>query len=103
MPVDELMAIAVGSMGMSLDDFCSMTPHEFNEVFRSWHRTHVEQPWEQTRLLACCLLQPWSKKKLKPEDIMRFDWDKKRTANANPTKEQSTRQRFEEIRRRCGG
>lgn len=43
----------MGSMGLSLDDFCSMTPHEFNLTYRSWHRTNVEQPWEQTRLVAC--------------------------------------------------
>ena len=97
-----MLSVSVGSMGMSLDDFSSMTPHEFTGVFRSWHRTHVEQPWEQTRLVACCLLQPWSKKKLRPEDVMRFEWDKKRTAHANPVVVQSTRQRFEEIRRRCG-
>lgn len=88
---------------MSLDDFCSMTPHEFYLTLRSWHRTHVEQSWEQTRLVACCLLQPWSKKQLRPEDVMRFDWDEKKTASACPARKQSTRQRFEELKRRCGG
>ena len=91
-------------MGLSLDDFCSMTPHEFYLTQRAWHRTHVEQPWEQTRLLACSMLQPWSKKKLRPEDVMRFAWDEKKTASARPAhREQSTRQRFDEIKKRCGG
>ena len=100
----ECFSVSMGSMGLSLSDFCAMTPHEFNGVLRSWHRTHVEQPWDQTRLLACAMLQPWSKKKLRPEDIMRFSWDEKKTASARPAHdEQSTRQRFEEIRRRCGG
>ena len=93
----------MGSMGLSLDDFCSMTPHEFNLTYSSWHRTHVEQPWEQTRLVACCLLQPWSKKRLDPLDVIRFGWDKKETASARPAQQQSTRQRFEELVKRCGG
>lgn len=86
---------------MSLADFCSMTPHEFDGTLRSWHRTHVEQSWEQTRLVACCLLQPWSKKRLRPEEVMRFAWDRPQKNNAHPA-ESSTRQRFEELKRRCG-
>lgn len=93
----------MGSMGLSLDDFCSMTPHEFNLTYRSWHHAHVEQPWERTRLLACYILQPWSKKRLTPEQLMRFGWDQKQTASARPATEQSTRQRFEELVKRCGG
>ena len=96
------MCLAVGSMGMSLDDFCSMSPHDFFGTLRSWHRTKVEQPWEQTRFLACCLLQPWSKKRLRPEDVCSFQWDRKGTKKAHPA-EPSTRQRFEELKRRCGG
>lgn len=50
------------------------------------------------------MLQPWSKKKLRPEDVMRFVWDEKKTASARPAhREQSTRQRFDEIKKRCGG
>lgn len=58
------------------------------------HRTS----WEQTRDLMMAMLQPYSEKQLKPTDILRFEWDKKKT----PPKvvERSTRERMEEIRKR---
>ena len=31
--------------------------------------------WEMTRMLALFLLQPYSKKKLRPSDVMKFPWD----------------------------
>ena len=31
--------------------------------------------WERTRMLATLLLQPYSKKPLKPENVMLFTWD----------------------------
>lgn len=96
------MGLALGSMGMSLDDFCRLTPREMEQAWRQWHRTHVEEPWERTRLTALCLLQPWSKKKLRATDVMAFPWDTPRRSDAHPAQEPSTRQRFEELRRRCG-
>lgn len=95
------MALAVGSMGMRLGDFGILTPREFRAAVESWHAVHVRQPWEQTRLLACCLLQPWSKKQLRPVDVMHFAWDSPEKKQAHPA-EQSTRSRFEEMRRRAG-
>lgn len=95
------MALAVGSMGMSLKDFDSLTPRQFRSVLDAWQRVYIRQPWEQTRMLACCLLQPWSKKQLRPADVLRFEWDAPEKKEVHPA-EQSTRQRFEEIRRRAG-
>ena len=43
-------------------------------------------------------LQPYSSKRLRPQDIMKFDWDKKKTPPRMV--EKSTRERMEEIRRR---
>ena len=56
---------------------------------------------EQTRLLACCLLQPWSRKTLRPTDVIRLPWDKKEEVRKT-SGAQSTRSRFEEIRQRAG-
>lgn len=72
------MGLGVGRMGMSLMDFDLCTPHEFEEIFRNWHDERdraIRDSWEQTRMLASVLLQPWSSKRLSPEDVMTFGWD----------------------------
>lgn len=83
---------------MSLTDFCHCTPHEFYSIYRNWERTQMRESWERTRFLACCMLQPYSKKTLKVTDVCRFEWDAERQATA-PAAE-STRERFEELKRR---
>nr|DAV78518.1 MAG TPA: hypothetical protein [Caudoviricetes sp.] len=83
---------------MSLTDFERCTPDEFSQIYLYWERTHVHELWEQTRFLACCMLQPWSKKALKVTDVCRFEWDNR--ADHTPRHEESTRERFEELVRR---
>ena len=63
-------------------------------------QTHIREPWEQNRFLACCILQPWSKKALKVTDICRFEWDSR--ADERATTAVSTRERFEELKKRVG-
>lgn len=93
------MGIAVGSIGMSLTDFCRCTPHEFFLIYRHWEQSHVRDPWERARFLACCVLQPYSKKALKVTDVCRFGWDEQE--KHTPATE-STKERFEELKRRAG-
>lgn len=72
------MAIAMGCVRMGLDDFCRLTPSQFAEVVRQ-HSRHTQErehaEWERTRMTCMCLLQPHSKSRLKPTDIMRFPWE----------------------------
>lgn len=92
------MGIAMGCMGMGLDDFCRCTPLEFAAIFKAWQRRDERMgrtAWEQTRFLACCTLQPYSKKRLVPTDICRFLWEKSSTEE--PEAEASTREQFERI------
>lgn len=66
-------------MGMSLHEVYSLTPEELDPVFKAWNRKEeaaARDRWERTRFLACCMLAPYSKKKLRPADIIRFDWEK---------------------------
>ena len=59
-------------MGMSLEDFDLCTPPEFKKIFEKWREGEEQQmrrSWEQTRQLALCMLQPWSKNKLEAEDV----------------------------------
>ncbi len=65
---------------MSLQDFERCTPLEFSRIVEQWQKREEERmklSWEQTRFLAVTNLSPYSKKALKPTDIMQFPWDKK--------------------------
>lgn len=95
------MGLAVGGIGMTLTDFCRCTPREFFSIYKHWEHTQVHQPWERARFLACCVLQPYSKKALKATDVCRFGWDEP-SAEATLPAVQSTRQRFDELKRRAG-
>lgn len=76
--IESLLGIAMGCIGLSLDDFCRCTPSEFYAVFDGWNqnRTAVYRTgWEQTRFLALAALQPHSSKPLRPGDIMPLPWE----------------------------
>lgn len=66
---------------MRLDDFSRCTPVEFSEIARAWHDIEERRErgdWERSRMQCICMMQPYSKKKLQPEDVMRFSWDKEK-------------------------
>lgn len=63
---------------MSLSDFELCTPSEFSAVAERWKERRegdLRQEWERTSLLAAMVLQPYSKKPVRPSDVMRFPWD----------------------------
>lgn len=93
----------MGSVGLTLDDFDRLTPDEFADVYQAWERSHLREPWEQVRFLACSNLQPWSKKSLKVTDVCRFSWDDERQRTQHTEVEPSTRERFEEVKRKVLG
>lgn len=69
----------MGCLGMSLQDFCSCTPSEFNKVYAAWHdkeMRRIREGWEQTRTICICSMQPYSKKRLVPQDVMPLPWDR---------------------------
>lgn len=71
----------MGCMGMSMDDFCRCTPSEFYEAYYQWHDMRERRErlvWETVRTQCLCSLQPYSKRKLKPSDIMTFPWEDER-------------------------
>ena len=92
------MGIAMGCMGMSMNDFSRCTPSEFSIAYKVWQEKEQRlerESWEQTRFLACFMLQPHSKRKLLPTDICRFSWENQ----PQDEKEESisTKDRFDEI------
>lgn len=100
MTVESLMGLAMGCVGMCLNDFCRLTPSEFAAVFDAWQQKETygeRRQWEQARFLACSLLKPHCKRNLELTDVCRFSWDA-RPAAGEVEAAPSTRERFEEIR-----
>ena len=85
-------------------NFCLCTPSEFSAIADSWRQREDalnRRSWEQVRNIMMAHLQPYSSKRLRAQDIMKFDWDKKKTP---PEKvEKSTRERMEAVKARLKG
>ena len=96
--------MAVGAIGMSVDDFCRCTPAEFRSVADAWHRAeeHRERSgWERTRMQCLYMLQPYSRHGLSPRDVMRFPWDEEESQTEKLTTEE-IRERVERVKREQG-
>ena len=94
----------MGAIGMSVEDFCRCTPAEFRSVADAWRRAeeHRERSgWEQTRMQCLCMLQPYSRHRLSPRDVMRFPWDEEETQTEKLTTEE-IRERFERVKKEQG-
>lgn len=73
------MGIGMGCLGMSLHDFERCTPFEFHSIFEAWSKRAEmsdRAEWEKTRYLCMCILQPYSKKKMRPVDVVVFPWER---------------------------
>lgn len=97
MTIRELLGIALGCVGLSLGDFCQLTPDELAEIVRQWRDRDTyayRDRWEQARLIGQCALAPYSKKGVKATDIIRFAWD----AEKKKMVQSVTRDDFERLR-----
>jgi len=59
----------------SLNELEELTLAQFNMYLEGFFEEYKNE-WEQTRLIMWSIIQPNSKKKLKPTEIISFDWDK---------------------------
>jgi len=74
------VGIAVGQMGMRLDDFLEFTPFEFQLVYSKWmerENANYRTTWEQSRFIAfiTAKTQDTKNKLHKPEDLVKFGWE----------------------------
>ena len=96
----------MGCIGMSVDDFCRCTPSEFKAVYEGWanaEQRHERAEWERIRLQTACMLQPYSRHALKPQDVLRFDWDDESDAvEGEKLSAKEIRERFEAVKREQG-
>lgn len=75
------MGIAVGCVGMSLEDFERCTPFEFYSITEQWEQEkerRMQDDWERARFQAAVSIQPYSKKPIKPTDIIKFPWEQRK-------------------------
>ena len=94
--------MAMGAMGMGLADFCSMTPEEFRQAHRAWtehEESRMRSGWEMTRTLSAFVLQPWSRKRLKPSDVLKFPWDSAARTERKSPPARSTEGRFLKVKK----
>lgn len=56
-----------------------LKPYELSIICDSLH-LRVKDSWEQARLISYVTAQVYSRKKIKPTDIMAFAWEGERTA-----------------------
>ena len=100
------MGIALGCIGMSMQDFERCTPSEFKATFDAWNglQERIERSeWERVRMSCLCTLQPYSKKKLQASDIMEFPWEKQKTkAKKREETREEVNARYERAKRKFG-
>lgn len=96
------MGLAIGCIGMSREDFLQSTPDEFNAIAEAWNNNNVQHyrsEWEQARFIAQFILMPYSKKHLKPQDLVVFEWEETHT---NVASKVPTREDFERMKKEYG-
>lgn len=102
----------MGCMGMSMDDFFQCAPSEFYEAYGAWSEKEERKErsaWERMRMQCLCSLQPYSSKKLRADDLMKFPWEGKseegRAKNPDADKKQSHEElmaRYRDAKKRAG-
>jgi len=66
-----LLGIAVGCIGLTVEDFSSLTPTQFDSIYAEWKKRQdalLEEEWKQTRFIVWSSLRPYSEK-LKVTDV----------------------------------
>lgn len=96
---------------LSYDDFCNMDFQEFAAVYKAYAEQRdfdYKNSWERMRLLAAITIQPHlaKGKKITPEKLLPFPWDKKKTRKRNAKEPELTpqqqRERMAELVKRLG-
>lgn len=68
----------MGVCGLTFDDFCLLTPFEFQSVLDSYTEREQQRSrdmWECMRMLAAVSVSPFSKGRVRPEKLLKFPWD----------------------------
>ena len=71
----ELYSLACGRAGMSPAYFLDSASIDEVEAFLSGWEKECREDWERMRYIMYSIVQVNSKKRLSPEDVMKFGWD----------------------------
>lgn len=88
---------------MPYNDFCAITPEEFNHIYRTYSEERTAQyqdSLERMRMLATIIIQPYVKKGLTPQKLLSFPWEKKKpkhTKVALAVSKEDALKRFEKV------
>lgn len=104
-----MLGMALGCIHLSYDDFCRLTPVEFEHVYKEYRdklETDHKDDWARMRMLAAIVVQPHLKKKITPQQLLPFPWEgagRKPEAGARQPTAAESLERFEELARKAGG
>ena len=90
---------------MTVDDFCLCTPHEFQAVYEGWAEAKKRRErcaWERTRMQCTCMLQPYSRHRLEPQDVLKFTWDDEDSDEGEHLTTTEIKERFEKVKMEQG-
>ena len=96
-----MLGHALGCIGLSLEDFCQLTPEEFGAVCKAWHdrrEQEMQDGWERMRMNATITIQPHVKGKVTPQKLLPLPWEKSiKKAEAPKVSAEEARKRFERL------
>jgi len=75
-----LEAFAFGQVGLMPSQFYDLLPREWGNMVEGWNERQnrkEEADWERTRWMTTILLNPHTKKRIKPKDLIVFPWESK--------------------------
>lgn len=103
-----MLGWALGVGGLRFDDFCLLTPFEFQAVVDAvaTHDDNRERgAWERARIVGCMSLSPWSKGGVKPKTVLPLPWDgekRKRKVNDSQLSQLQREETKEEAKENLG-
>ena len=72
--------MGLGQLGLTPSALYGLTFDEFNNALTGMYELmeqREQREWERTRWMATMLLNPHTKKRLTPTDLIEFPWEKK--------------------------
>lgn len=78
--IDALCELA-GRLALPIETVLSYTPRELLHYVKGWSAIREQQhreSWTMHRLFTAVMIQPHTKKAVKPQDILQFPWEKQR-------------------------
>lgn len=98
-----MLGIALGCIKLSYDDFCRLTREEFHEIYRAYNEQReadYRDDWQRMRMLATISVQPHTKKKITPQQLLPFTWEKQQKKKQPILTKEEDKKRLENLLKR---